>query len=184
MYLCSNWPGGLVPETIHSHDGVSQPFFYLKTEKVSSQRIIWWRHQMETFSVLLPTCVGNSTVPGEFPTQRPVMRSFDVFFICVWINSWVNNREASDLRVYRAHYDVTVMPENIIIDRRRKLYFNSLIGNTRAFHKVSLNTKKHKTLIKYLCFTANVPPNFYKSYAYAGICQFAHLAHFVYWHNN
>ena len=23
---------------------------------------------------------GNSPVPGEFPTQRPVMRSFDVFF--------------------------------------------------------------------------------------------------------
>ena len=24
-------------------------------------------------------CAGNSPVPGEFPTQRPVMRSFDVF---------------------------------------------------------------------------------------------------------
>ena len=29
--------------------------------------------------------------------------------ICVWINGWVNNREAGDLRRYRAHYDVTVM---------------------------------------------------------------------------
>ena len=29
--------------------------------------------------------------------------------ICVWINGWVNNREAGDLRHYRAHYDVTVM---------------------------------------------------------------------------
>ena len=29
--------------------------------------------------------------------------------ICVWINPWVNNREAGDLRRYRAHYDVTVM---------------------------------------------------------------------------
>ena len=35
---------------------------------------------METFSVLLAICVGNSPVPGEFPTQRPVTRSFDVFF--------------------------------------------------------------------------------------------------------
>ena len=25
-------------------------------------------------------CVGNSPVPGEFPAQRPVTRSFDVFF--------------------------------------------------------------------------------------------------------
>ena len=35
---------------------------------------------METFSALLAICVGNSLVPGEFPTQRPVTLSFDVFF--------------------------------------------------------------------------------------------------------
>ena len=40
----------------------------------------WWRHQMETFSALLAICAGNSPVPGEFPTQRPVTRSFDIFF--------------------------------------------------------------------------------------------------------
>ena len=39
-----------------------------------------WRHQMETFSALLTICAGNSPVPGEFPAQRPVTRSFDVFF--------------------------------------------------------------------------------------------------------
>ena len=40
----------------------------------------WWRHQMEAFSALLAICAGNSPVPGEFPAQRPVTRSFDVFF--------------------------------------------------------------------------------------------------------
>ena len=40
----------------------------------------WWRHQMETFSALLAICAGNSLVTGEFPAQRPVMWSFDVFF--------------------------------------------------------------------------------------------------------
>ena len=40
----------------------------------------WWRHQMETFSALLAFCVGKSPVPGKFPSQRPVTRSFDVFF--------------------------------------------------------------------------------------------------------
>ena len=29
--------------------------------------------------------------------------------ICVWINGWVNNHEAGDLRRYRAHYGVIVM---------------------------------------------------------------------------
>ena len=42
--------------------------------------ISWWRHQMETFSALLAICAGNSPVPGEFPAQRPVTRSFGVFF--------------------------------------------------------------------------------------------------------
>ena len=40
----------------------------------------WWHNQMETFSALLALCAGNSPVTSEFPTQRPVTRSFDVFF--------------------------------------------------------------------------------------------------------
>ena len=63
---------------------------------------------METFSALLVICVGNSPVHGEFPAQRPVTLSFDVFFD-LWINGWVNNREAGDLKCYRTHYDVIVM---------------------------------------------------------------------------
>ena len=35
---------------------------------------------METFFALLAISAGNSPVSGEFPTQRPVSRSFDVFF--------------------------------------------------------------------------------------------------------
>ena len=53
----------------------------------------WWRHQMETFSVLLDLCAGNSPVTGEFPSQRPVMWSFDVFFvICAWINGTLSKQ--------------------------------------------------------------------------------------------
>ena len=40
----------------------------------------WWRHQMETFSALMAICAGNSPVTDEFPLQRPVTRSVDVFF--------------------------------------------------------------------------------------------------------
>ena len=35
---------------------------------------------METFSVLLVLCAGNSPLTGKFPSQRPVTRCFDVFF--------------------------------------------------------------------------------------------------------
>ena len=38
--------------------------------------------------------------------------------ICVWINDWVNNGEAGDLRRYRIHYDVIVMVSYISRDRR------------------------------------------------------------------
>ena len=40
----------------------------------------WWRHQLETFSLLLALCAGNSLVTGEIPAQRPVTRCFDVVF--------------------------------------------------------------------------------------------------------
>ena len=63
----------------------------------------WWRHPMETFSALLAICAGNSPVPGEFPTQRPVTQSFDVFF-----NLRLNKR-LSKQSWDRAHYDVIVM---------------------------------------------------------------------------
>ena len=35
---------------------------------------------MEIYSALLVICAGNSPVFGEYPAQRPVTRSFDVFF--------------------------------------------------------------------------------------------------------
>ena len=50
------------------------------TRDVAGLNSSWWRHQMETFSALLAICAGNSPVTGEFSAQRPVTRSFDVFF--------------------------------------------------------------------------------------------------------
>ena len=57
---------------MHSHGKMS--------EGIQINRVTWWHHQMETFSVLLALCAGNSPVTGEFPSQRPVKWSFDVFF--------------------------------------------------------------------------------------------------------
>ena len=59
----------------------------------------WWRHQMGTFSASLAICAGNS----------PVTEISMFSLICAWMNGWVNNREAGDLRRHCAHYDVTVM---------------------------------------------------------------------------
>ena len=45
----------------------------------------WWRHQWETFSMLLAICAGNSPVTGGFPSQNPVTRNFDVFLLYIYL---------------------------------------------------------------------------------------------------
>ena len=73
----------LAPWTLQSGcflwDIISIGCNYLSKPKFNGG-LIWWRHQMETFSALLAICAGNSPFPGEFPAQRPVTRSFDVSF--------------------------------------------------------------------------------------------------------
>ena len=73
------------------------------------------RHQMETFSPLLALCEENSPVTGDFPSQKPITRSFDVLFDMRLDNP--NHRDAGDLRRHRAHYEVTVMIMNNQIRR-------------------------------------------------------------------
>ena len=60
---------------------------------------------------------GEFTGPRWIPrTDKGQWRRALMFsLICVWINDWVNNREAGDLRRFCAHYDVIVMhKENMV----------------------------------------------------------------------
>ena len=61
------------------------------------------------FHITSHLCARNSKVIGEFPAQRPVTWSFDVFFDLRLNIGWMNNGEAGDLRCHHTHYDVTVM---------------------------------------------------------------------------
>ena len=60
-------------------------------------------------SALLALCAGNSPVTENSPHKGQWCGALMFSLICVWINGWVNNREAGDLRRHRAHYDVSVM---------------------------------------------------------------------------
>ena len=71
--------------------------------------VAWWRHQIKIVSALLAIWAGNSPVTGEFPAQGQWRAGLMFSLMCVWINGWVNNREAGDLRRYRAHYDVILI---------------------------------------------------------------------------
>ena len=76
--------------------------------------ITWWRHQMETFSALLAFVRGIHRSPVNSSHKGQWRGALMFSFICAWINGWVNNREAGDLRRHRAHYDVVVMNMNRI----------------------------------------------------------------------
>ena len=92
---------------------VSKETVYDLMHEILSLKITWWRHQMETFSALLAICAGNSPVPGEFPHKGQWRGALMFSLINAWINDWVNNREAGDLRHHHAHYDIIVMTQKI-----------------------------------------------------------------------
>ena len=58
---------------------------------------------------LLARCEGNPPVTGGFPSQRPITRSFDVFFDLHRTKGSANSRNIGDLERHRAHYDVIVI---------------------------------------------------------------------------
>ena len=75
--------------------------------------------------------MGNLSVTGEFPTQRPKTRIFD-FFTYASINGWVNNREAGDLIRHRAHCDVTVINKRYTFVPRDTQPFWNIAQSTAA----------------------------------------------------
>ena len=60
------------------------------------------------FRVTGPLC-GESPVPVNFPHKGQWRGALMFSLISAWINGWVNNGEAGDLRRHRGHYDVNVM---------------------------------------------------------------------------
>ena len=64
---------------------------------------------METFSASLAFVRGIQRSPVNSPHKGQWRGALMFSLICAWINGWVNNREAGDLRRHHAHYDVTVM---------------------------------------------------------------------------
>ena len=115
---------------------------------ITWQGTTWWRHQMETFSVSLALCVGNSPVTGEFPSQRPVTWSFDVFFDLhlnkrfskqswgcwfetPWHSLW---RHCSEDKTY--HYGCQVPHPTPIVNRTESKCWLEKIWSINLFHTI------------------------------------------------
>ena len=67
--------------------------------------VIKWKH----FPRSWPFVWGIHRSPMNSPHKGQWRGALMFSLICVWINNWVNNREAGDLRRYRAHCDVIVL---------------------------------------------------------------------------
>ena len=104
--------------------------------------VIKWKH----FPRYWPFVRGIHRFPVNSPHKGQRRGALMFSLICVWINGWVNDREAGDLRRYHAHYDVTVMDYRIYISikitggqQRKCTPLQSLIvcitrGCSRLFH--------------------------------------------------
>ena len=85
--------------------------------------VIKWEH----FPRNWPFVRGIHRSPVNSPHIGQWRGALMVSLICVWINDWVDNREAGDLRRYRAHYGVIVMTPQELCTRFR-LALESLCG--------------------------------------------------------
>ena len=108
----------------------------------------WWRHQLETFSVLLAIYEGNSLVISEFPSQRLGTQSFQVFFDLRPNKQLSKQWSCLCLRHLRAHYDVTVIAPSYV---RGTLYLLLVINLV-----VYLRLLQHYRIIWYFVSVACV----------------------------
>ena len=69
----------------------------------------WGHHQWKHFLRYWPFVLGIHRSPVNSPHKGQWRGALMFSLICAWINAWVNNREAGDLRCHYIHYDVTVM---------------------------------------------------------------------------
>ena len=100
-------------------------------------------------------CAGNSPVtagihrsPVNFPHTDQWRGALMFSLICDWTNGWVNNQDAGDFRRHRAHYDVTVMWCQIVIQWSRqpldRSAFNaSLLSDFELVKRVKLGGSVH-----------------------------------------
>ena len=78
----------LIYRAIHNHDDVTK-----------------WKH----FPRNWPFVRGIHRFPANSSHKGQWRGALMFSLICIVINNWVNNREAGDLRRYRAHFDVIVV---------------------------------------------------------------------------
>ena len=81
------------------------PEVLLVGNPANQEDVIKWKH----FPHYWPFVRGIHRSPVNSPHKGQWRGALMFSLICIWINGWVNNRQAGDLRRHHAHYDVTGM---------------------------------------------------------------------------
>ena len=89
---------------LSSHGGVSMGYC-----KEDHDDVIHWKHFLRYWPFVRIIHRSPVNAPHNGQWRGTLMLSLN----CAWINGWVNNREAGDLRRHRAHYGVIVMRNSI-----------------------------------------------------------------------
>ena len=95
--------------------------------------VIKWKHFPRNWPLVRGIHRSRWIPPHKGQWRGALMFSL----ICVWINGWVNNREAGDLRRHRGHCDVSVM-----------LYFGVVPVSTKVpYYITMIKIGSNKSLI-------------------------------------
>ena len=100
-YVSKNIPRQSRNALLHGRDFST---VFHPTNKIPHDDVIKWKHFLRYW----PFVRGIHRSPVNSQHKGQWRRALMFSLICARINSWVNNREARDLRRHRAHYDVIV----------------------------------------------------------------------------
>ena len=85
--------------------GVATSIYLRYANILAHDDVIKWKH----FPRYWPFVRGIHRSPANSPDKGQWRGALIFSLICAWINGWVNNREAGELRRHRAHYDAIVI---------------------------------------------------------------------------
>ena len=88
-----------------------------------------WKH----FPRYWPFVWGIHRSPVNFHHKGQLRGALMFYLICTWIDDWVNNHEAGDLRRHRPHYDVIVMIKHFIARANAILLYITDVYNDWPF---------------------------------------------------
>ena len=101
--ICS--PNDIISASQKLKMEVSSPFWPQTVLPANHDDVIKWKHFPRYWSFVR----GIHRSPVNSPHKGQWRGALMCSLISIWINSWVNNRKAGDLRRYRVHYDVIVL---------------------------------------------------------------------------